>query len=63
MSGATMTDVSNPTTYVASAFAFVSSVTLPEWVAVTSIVVALGSLGVTWYYKHKQYKLMLEGGK
>lgn len=56
-------DAMSPVTYWSSAFAFVSSVTLPEWVAVTSIIVAITGLIVTWYYKHKQYQFMIRSGK
>ena len=47
-----------PTTYISSFVAFIASVNLNEWLAVVSICVALGTFGITWYYKHQQTKIM-----
>ena len=58
MNGDVVTSVANPTTYVAAFFALVASVSLPEWVALTSIIVAILGLGITWYYKHKTLQLL-----
>ena len=48
-----MGDIASPTTYAASGFALIASVTLNEWVALVSIVVAVGTLITNWYYKHE----------
>jgi len=49
--------VTQPTTYTAASVAVVSSLEhtpneMP-WVAIISIGVAVVSLGINWYYKHK----------
>tara|TARA_R110000851_G_scaffold86254_1_gene187306 strand:+ start:4025 stop:4222 length:198 start_codon:yes stop_codon:yes gene_type:complete len=48
--------------YIASMFALIASVTLPEWVGVTSILVAVVGLGITWYYKHKMLQVAEQRG-
>jgi hypothetical protein len=53
-----MYEIASPISYIASAFAFIASVTLPEWVALTSITVAVSGLIITWYYKHKTLQLL-----
>jgi hypothetical protein len=46
-----------PTTYTAASVAMVTSLE-PQfnWVALISIGIALVSLGINWYYKHKDSK-------
>tara|TARA_R110000851_G_scaffold325614_1_gene493736 strand:- start:715 stop:894 length:180 start_codon:yes stop_codon:yes gene_type:complete len=58
-----MSEVASLVSYIASFFALVASVTLPEWVAITSIVVAIVGLGITWYYKHKTLQLLKKGAE
>jgi len=52
--------VTQPTTYTATSVAVVSSATAPTevvpWVTIVSIGIALVSLGINWYYKHKDSK-------
>ena len=57
LEGVSVTDIASPTTYAASGFALVASVTLNEWVALVSITVAVGTLLINWYYKHMQLKV------
>jgi len=57
--------VTQPTTYTATSVAVVSSATAPSaeipWVAIVSIAIAIVSLGINWYYKHKDSKTLRRG--
>jgi uncharacterized membrane protein len=53
-----MSEVASLVSYIASLFALLASLTLPEWVAVLSVIVAIIGRGITWYYKHKTLQFL-----
>ena len=44
-------------TYITSGAALIAGLTLNEWVAIVSIVLAIATFSINWYYKHKTLKV------
>ncbi len=55
-----MSEVTGPSTYVASAVALVAGLTLNEWVAVVSLVVMIATFFLNWWFKYHQFILTMK---
>ncbi len=55
-----MEEVSGPTTYLTSGWALVAGLTLNEWVAVVSIIIAIASFIVNWWFQYHRFLLTLQ---
>lgn len=50
-------DTAHKVTQVGASGAVIFGLALNEWGVIVGIVVAIGGLGIQWYYKRKEYRL------
>ncbi|WP_119712274.1 phage holin family protein [Arsenophonus endosymbiont of Aleurodicus floccissimus] len=49
------------TTYVASATTFLfGALSLSEWALITGIICSVLTVGLNWYYRHKEYRFKIK---
>ena len=51
------TDIASDASYVASALTVIAGFTINEWGVIIGIILAAGTFGINWWYRHQNLKL------